>query len=282
MSSEPTEITAPLTLTPIEPPQPAPPPDILRDVTLQLIDEDPQNVRSAKSKIEELAASILAQGLIQPVILLAQKNGRFRILAGHRRVAAVRYLGWSYIRGIVRGTSELSEADTRAQQLIENTQREDLPAIDVAQGALVIVDEEGGDIVKAAKRLGRSPAWVRKLTKMMMADKRVLALIKQHALSVEQANAVLVAYRNPTGGLAAATALAKELSDGATSTRAALREIARTRSDETVREVFSVQSDTHRFDLTVTTSVPLGDQEKSDIALFMSRFGTVQTRSESR
>ena len=282
MSSEPTEITAPLTLTPIEPPQPAPPPDILRDVTLQLIDEDAQNVRSAKSKIEELAASILAQGLIQPVILLAQKNGRFRILAGHRRVAAVRYLGWSHIRGIVRGASELSEADTRAQQLIENTQREDLPAIDVAEGALVIVNEENGDINKAAKRLGRSAAWVRKVTKMLLADKRVLGLIKQHCLSVEQASAVLAAFRDPTGGLAAATSLAKELSNGATSTRAAMRELARQRADEVVREIFSVRSETQQFDLTVTSPVPLSENERADIALFMSRFGTVQTRAEAR
>jgi ParB family transcriptional regulator, chromosome partitioning protein len=74
----------------------------LTSVPIKQIDSSPRNPRRKLGHLEELADSIQAYGLLQPVVLRARDNGRFEIVAGHRRVAAVRDLGWTEIPAVFR------------------------------------------------------------------------------------------------------------------------------------------------------------------------------------
>lgn len=84
---------------------------------------------------DDLKASMDRVGLIQPVVLLEQEDGKHVLLAGHRRLEAARQLGWSTIPAVFNDTAE-SPADVIVTQIHENLRREDLSAFELAQGTL--------------------------------------------------------------------------------------------------------------------------------------------------
>lgn len=97
------------------------------------------NVRFDENDITTLAASIERQGLIQPIVVLANGEG-YTILAGHRRFAAVSKLGWGEIEVVVNETVE-TDADRIAAQFAENVQRKDLSAYEQAQATLELKEQ---------------------------------------------------------------------------------------------------------------------------------------------
>jgi ParB family chromosome partitioning protein len=95
------------------------------------------NVRHSIDNIKQLAASIREVGLIQPVVV-TQSGALYQLIAGHRRLAAVKELGWTEIPAYVIE----SDAAPKLQQLVENVQREELTPLEEAQ-ALFELKEEG-------------------------------------------------------------------------------------------------------------------------------------------
>ena len=102
------------------------------DIELRLLREHPANVREHLDGITDMAASIRARGILQPLIVQPDpaEPGAFQILAGHRRYAGAKLAGLKTVPCIVR---KVSGAEAIQLMLIENCQRSDLDAIEKAE-----------------------------------------------------------------------------------------------------------------------------------------------------
>jgi ParB family chromosome partitioning protein len=116
-----------------------PPIDAARDLI------DPEMVR-------ELAESIRSQGLLQP-ILARPMNGRFEVVAGHRRLLAHRLIGEVTIKSLVR---EMTDEEVEIVRATENDQREDLNPIEKAKGYKKLRDKHGLTVEQIAQKMGRN------------------------------------------------------------------------------------------------------------------------------
>ena len=131
--------------------------DRLVKAPLARIVPDPRNPREDLDDIEELAASMKAHGLIQPVAV-RPVAGRLMLVAGHRRLAAARLLHWTDIPCVVK--PPMTDVDALAAQLVENGQRSGLNPVAEAKALArirsirALSHHELGDLV------GRSHMWV--------------------------------------------------------------------------------------------------------------------------
>lgn len=114
--------------------------------------------------IAELAASIRAQGLIQPILVRPVGPGRYEIIAGERRWRAAQKAGLGDVPVVIR---EVRDDAALAMALIENIQREDLNAVEEAAGIQRLIDEFGMTHQAAAEAVGRSRTAVTNLLRLL-------------------------------------------------------------------------------------------------------------------
>jgi ParB family chromosome partitioning protein len=122
-------------------------------VPLNQLHPDPNNVRENLGDLEDLAESIVAVGLLQPIV--ARRHGeQLIIVAGHRRYAAIARLGWASVPVIVR--ADMAPDEVLAAMIIENSQRADLDPIEEARGLARLKAEYGLTTdVALARKIGR-------------------------------------------------------------------------------------------------------------------------------
>lgn len=127
---------------------------------LEQLHNDPDNPRAADDEedLDDLAESMRTTGLLQPVVARINDQGRATIVAGHRRVAAARILGWSSISTIVR--SAMNRDEVLAAMLVENGQRKDLDPIEESRALNHLKIAGGLNDQQLASRIGRSQPWV--------------------------------------------------------------------------------------------------------------------------
>lgn len=120
------------------------------------IKPSPRNPRTRVDSIAELAESLRAHGLMQPVVVRPVASG-YELIAGHRRLEAAKLLGWTEIAAVVR-----DETDDRAYilTLVENLQREDLTADEEAEALGVLVRERKWSVRKVAEAIKRDHLYV--------------------------------------------------------------------------------------------------------------------------
>jgi ParB family chromosome partitioning protein len=143
--------------------------------------------------LEELAASIKANGVIEPIIVRPLPAGtagdaRYEIVAGERRWRAAKLAGLADIPTIVR---QLSDKEAVAVALIENIQREDLTAAEEARALKRLVSEFSLTHNQLAELVGRSRAAVSNLIRLLDLPDSVVALIDSKALGMGHARALL-------------------------------------------------------------------------------------------
>jgi len=143
--------------------------------------------------LEELAASIKANGVIEPIIVRALPAGgsggaKYEIVAGERRWRAAKLAGLDDIPTIVR---ELSDQQAVAIALIENIQREELTAAEEARSLKRLTEEFSLTQQQVADSIGRSRAAVSNLIRLLDLPESVVALIDSKALSMGHARALL-------------------------------------------------------------------------------------------
>lgn len=125
----------------------------LASVPVGAIDGHPRNVRTRMRDLDELADSIREVGVLQPLTVERQHNGRYLILAGHRRLAAAKKAGLSHVPCILRRDQLPDEA--LVLMLVENTQRRNLDPIEEAH-ALNALMAMVGTQAEVARRIGKS------------------------------------------------------------------------------------------------------------------------------
>jgi ParB family chromosome partitioning protein len=159
----------------------------LQDVPLHLIDPNPHQPRAAMDPIalRELAASIKASGVLQPVILRAGPQGRFELVAGHRRTEAARLAGLDHIPALLR--SDATEEQQAEWALVENIQRQDLNAIERAKAYRSYVDKFHLTHAQAAERLGEDRATISNFLRLLELNPGVQDLVARGLLSAGHA-----------------------------------------------------------------------------------------------
>ncbi|UCC13878.1 MAG: ParB/RepB/Spo0J family partition protein, partial [Gammaproteobacteria bacterium] len=142
--------------------------------------------------LEELADSIRAQGVVQPIVVrpLAGSEGgtRYEIIAGERRWRAAQLAGLQEIPAVVR---DVPDEAAVAMALIENIQRENLNPLEEARALERLIDEFGMTHQQAAKAVGRSRVAVTNLLRLLDLSPEVKRMVERRELEMGHARALL-------------------------------------------------------------------------------------------
>ncbi|WP_190279034.1 ParB/RepB/Spo0J family partition protein [Dokdonella koreensis] len=150
-------------------------------------------------RLEELAASIKAQGLIQPVVVRAIAPDRYELIAGERRWRAAQKAGMTEVPALVK---EVPDQAVVAMALIENIQREDLSPLEESQALARLIEEFDLTHQQAADAVGRSRAAVSNLLRLLELPPEIRTLLDTRKLDMGHARALLTLPPNRAIALA--------------------------------------------------------------------------------
>jgi ParB family chromosome partitioning protein len=164
-----------------------------RPIPLDRIRVNPYQPRTSfpDDSLAELAASIKAQGVLQPILareIAADPQADFELVAGERRLRAARLAGLREIPAVVR---ELTDEQTLVIALIENLQRENLNPVDEAKGYARLREMLSLSQEDIAQRIGKSRAGVANALRLLQLSEDALADVASGALSPGHARALL-------------------------------------------------------------------------------------------
>lgn len=151
--------------------------------------------------LAELATSMDASGLLQPIVVRPVESGAFELIAGERRLRAAERLEWTEISAVIR---EVDDRTLLTLALVENLQRDALSPIDEARGYQRLIDEFGTSQTDVAELVGRSRPAVANALRLLRLPSVVQEAVHRGALSSGHGRALL-----QLGDLTAVTALAK-------------------------------------------------------------------------
>jgi ParB family chromosome partitioning protein len=138
--------------------------------------------------LQELADSIRAQGIIQPVVVREVDLGKYELIAGERRWRAAQLADLTEIPAVVR---QVPDEAALAMALIENIQRQELDPIEEAVGLQRLIDEFGLTHEATAQAVGRSRSAVSNLLRLLQLPEPVQAMLHQGVLEMGHARALL-------------------------------------------------------------------------------------------
>jgi ParB family chromosome partitioning protein len=141
-----------------------------------------------EERLEELADSIEAHGLIQPITVRYIGEKRFELISGERRLRASKLAGLEEIPSYIR---EVNDDDIISYALIENIQREDLNPIEVAMGYQRLVEEAGYTQAEVAERVGKNRSTVTNMLRLLNLPAFIQAGLRDQKISMGHARALL-------------------------------------------------------------------------------------------
>ncbi len=159
-----------------------------------------------EAALDELAASIAARGVIQPIIVRPREGGRYQLVAGERRWRAAQKAQLHEIPALIR---ELNDREVMALALIENLQRQDLNPIEEARAYQRLAEQEGLTQAEIARMVDKSRSHVANLQRLLVLPEPVIAMVEDGRLSMGHARA-LIGVEDAAG--IAEAAVAKQLS----------------------------------------------------------------------
>jgi len=144
--------------------------------------------RFEEAALAELAASISARGVIQPIIVTPHGSGRWRLVAGERRWRAAQRAQLHEIPAIIR---DLDDREITALALIENLQREDLNPIEEARAYHRLAENDGLTQAEIARLVEKSRSHVANLQRLLALPEPVIELVEEGKLSMGHARALI-------------------------------------------------------------------------------------------
>lgn len=156
-------------------------------INLEHIQTDHENIRKKLSGIEDLATSLKTVGQIQPVVVKRVGEQQYQLIAGHRRLAAAHMAGLSVLSAIV---ISVEDAQAKTIQLVENVQRENLAAIEVAESLHDLMRFEP-DVQKLGQAIGKSDRWVKRHLALLKVDTSLVQAMNKQRLSFAQAEEIV-------------------------------------------------------------------------------------------
>lgn len=166
----------------------------VQETDISLIDVNPDQPRKHfdEPALRELAASITAHGVIQPIII-APSGDRFMIVAGERRYRAARMAKLTHIPSV---TVNLSKQEQKEIMIIENLQREDLNPIEEAAGLKTLIDEYNITQEQLALRLGKSRPAITNTLRLLNLPEYIQQMLIDNKITAGHARC-LVSVKDP-------------------------------------------------------------------------------------
>lgn len=160
----------------------------MSEVAINLIAPNPQQPRTQfdEESLSELAASIAELGIIQPVTL-RRSGDKYIIISGERRWRAAQMVGIEYLPAYIR---EVEDEDLHAMALVENIQRQDLNAIEIALGMQRLIDECGLTQEAMAEKVGKKRSTVSNYMRLLSLPAEVQLALKEGIITMGHAKAI--------------------------------------------------------------------------------------------
>tara|TARA_Y100000389_G_scaffold39562_1_gene34010 strand:- start:2485 stop:3354 length:870 start_codon:yes stop_codon:yes gene_type:complete len=141
-----------------------------------------------EENLKSLIESIREQGVIQPILVRKSKKDKYELIAGERRLRAVKTLGHSKIPAILKTITDESAA---IYALLENVQRENLNPIEEALGLEKLIRQFKFTQENLAKKTGKSRSHIANLIRLLSLDKYVIDLLSQKKIDMGHARALI-------------------------------------------------------------------------------------------
>ena len=168
------------------------PPAGAATIAIELLEPGPYQPRGPidPATLDELVSSIRARGILQPILARPYPGqpGRFQIIAGERRWRAAQRAGLHEVPALIR---PLADADAMAAALVENLQRQDLNAVEEAEGYRRLIDEFGLTQDALGLAVGKSRSHVANTMRLLNLPNPVLHEVRTGVLSAGHARALL-------------------------------------------------------------------------------------------
>jgi ParB family chromosome partitioning protein len=186
-----------------------------------------------KESLEELTNSIKENGVIQPIIVRSDKSleGKFEIIAGERRWLASQNAGLNEIPVIIL---DIDDEKSLEFAIVENVQRQDLNAIEEAQGYQRLVNEFSYNQEKLAKFIGKSRSYIANSLRLLGLPKEVISYVENEKISAGHARSLI--------GLPNAALIAKKIAENKLSVRQSENLVRALRNKKNLKVVASKDS----------------------------------------
>lgn len=157
----------------------------------------------AEGPLQELAASIKENGILEPLLVRPLGNGKYEIIAGERRMRAARIAGLQTLPVLYR---EMSDELAYKIHLAENIHRENLTTLELAQSVQRDVDAANGVLEKAAEQYSKSKSWISKMCAIAQGGGNMTALVDEGVTADRAVLAVVSSLERKAPGMAEALA----------------------------------------------------------------------------
>ena len=186
-----------------------------------------------KESLEELTNSIKENGVIQPIIVRSDKSleGKFEIIAGERRWLASQNAGLNEIPVIIL---DIDDEKSLEFAIVENVQRQDLNAIEEAQGYQRLINEFSYNQEKLAKFIGKSRSYITNSLRLLGLPKEVVSYVENEKISAGHARSLI--------GLPNAVLIAKKIAENKLSVRQSENLVRALRNKKNLKVVSSKDS----------------------------------------
>lgn len=167
----------------------------INEIALELIHPNPDQPRTffSEESLEELASSISELGIVQPLSLRKTDKGDYQIIAGERRWRAAKMAGLTTVPAYVRTASDMEITE---MALIENIQREDLNAIEVALAFRKLIDTYSLTQERLAERVGKKRATIANHLRLLRLPAEIQIGLRDKKIDMGHARAIL-SLENP-------------------------------------------------------------------------------------
>ncbi|MDR2813135.1 MAG: ParB/RepB/Spo0J family partition protein [Prevotellaceae bacterium] len=187
--------------------------ELVKEIPLSEIEPNPQQPRSKfdEESLAELAESIKHLGIIQPITVRAVDKNKYQIISGERRYRASKMLGHETIPAYVR---EANDNDSLLMALIENIQRTDLDAIEVALSYQRLIDELRLTQEEISEKVGKKRSTVANYLRLIKLPEEIQLAIREQLISMGHARALI-----NVNGVTQQVSIAKKIIDQGLSVR---------------------------------------------------------------
>jgi ParB family transcriptional regulator, chromosome partitioning protein len=164
----------------------------LRDIPVDAIRPNPWQPRTDfdEQELEDLADSIRAHGVLQPVLVSQQRDGTFQLITGERRWRAVQLTGMATVPAVVK---EATPQASLEMALVENIQRRDLNPLEEAHAFRQLIEEHGMTQEQLGQRIGKSRVAVSNSLRLLHLPEPVREALASASISEGHARAILMA-----------------------------------------------------------------------------------------
>ena len=169
----------------------------LREIPVELVRPNPRQPRRSfdEGALAELAESIRARGVLQPIVVRSLPGGHYELVAGERRLRAARIAELESVPAVVREADDWERLDIA---LAENMARIDLNAVEEARACAMLVDDLGLTKEEVGRRVGRSRVAISNLIRLLELPEEALELIEEGRLSEGHGRALLMCKDHAT------------------------------------------------------------------------------------